>query len=160
MGAGEGEFWGPAMGHPDHRRRREGEFPTVRRLDYPDHRCGLPEPLYEFDVHKDMLLAAGKVHALHEQRQAHKTCGNHMAASCEACPFDDAGNHHFAAWCNGECVWKVNQCMDKAEASQCPKYKDVSCGGHRAENCAACPQGHGRGWCNGECLWSNGQCMR
>ena len=37
----------------------------------------------------------------------------------------------------------------------------VDCGGHRAPNCASCPQGNGETWCNGECKWnfSNGQCI-
>lgn len=31
---------------------------------------------------------------------------------------------------------------------------DVTCGGHRAATCAACPQGNGTAWwCNGECTW-------
>jgi len=29
----------------------------------------------------------------------------------------------------------------------------VLCGGHRAKDCASCPNGHGKSWCNGECTW-------
>eukprot|EP00929_Paragymnodinium_shiwhaense_P053947 TRINITY_DN27046_c0_g2_i1.p1 TRINITY_DN27046_c0_g2~~TRINITY_DN27046_c0_g2_i1.p1 ORF type:complete len:1826 (-),score=454.48 TRINITY_DN27046_c0_g2_i1:2-5359(-) len=29
----------------------------------------------------------------------------------------------------------------------------VSCGGHSASECEACPQGHGKDWCNGHCEW-------
>jgi len=36
---------------------------------------------------------------------------------------------------------------------------DVSCGGHRAPNCAGCSQGHGESWCNGDCVWRDGNCL-
>jgi len=32
---------------------------------------------------------------------------------------------------------------------------DVSCGQHRAANCAQCPQGNGAPWCNGDCEWDS-----
>ena len=35
-------------------------------------------------------------------------CGNHNAASCEYCP---QGNG--ASWCNGDCKWSNNQCVEK-----------------------------------------------
>lgn len=35
----------------------------------------------------------------------------------------------------------------------------VSCGGHTANTCGDCPQGHGEAWCNGDCAWSGGLCM-
>ena len=35
----------------------------------------------------------------------------------------------------------------------------VSCGGHSAEFCAACPLGNGAAWCNGDCHWSYGECV-
>jgi len=35
----------------------------------------------------------------------------------------------------------------------------VSCGGHPAQSCKYCPQGHGKYWCNGECRWKGGKCM-
>ncbi|KAL7542223.1 hypothetical protein ACHAWF_007121 [Thalassiosira exigua] len=43
-----------------------------------------------------------------------------------------------------------------------PKAMSVNCGNHRADNCEACPQGHGRAWCNGECIWwgDANKCMR
>merc|ERR1712179_174541 len=37
-------------------------------------------------------------------------------------------------------------------------YGEVWCGGHAAQSCAACPQGHGAAWCNGDCAWKNDQC--
>ena len=33
------------------------------------------------------------------------------------------------------------------------KYKEVSCGNHKAKTCELCPQGNGRDWCNGDCSW-------
>ena len=36
---------------------------------------------------------------------------------------------------------------------------EVSCGGHFAPTCAACPQGHGAEWCNGQCWFTDGQCV-
>jgi len=35
----------------------------------------------------------------------------------------------------------------------------VVCGGHSADSCANCPQGHGAAWCNGDCSWQNNQCQ-
>lgn len=35
----------------------------------------------------------------------------------------------------------------------------VSCGGHRAKNCSACPQGNGQSFCHGDCLWLQDQCV-
>ena len=37
-------------------------------------------------------------------------CGGHTAVSCAACP-----EGHGAHWCNGECVWKNDQCTLKGE---------------------------------------------
>lgn len=36
----------------------------------------------------------------------------------------------------------------------------VHCGGHVADDCASCPQGHGASWCNGECAWAGDRCVR
>uniref|UniRef100_A0A6V0BX83 J domain-containing protein n=1 Tax=Zooxanthella nutricula TaxID=1333877 RepID=A0A6V0BX83_9DINO len=30
---------------------------------------------------------------------------------------------------------------------------EVSCGNHKAPNCASCPQNRGADWCNGDCMW-------
>eukprot|EP00931_Biecheleriopsis_adriatica_P087910 TRINITY_DN62310_c0_g1_i1.p1 TRINITY_DN62310_c0_g1~~TRINITY_DN62310_c0_g1_i1.p1 ORF type:complete len:552 (+),score=140.09 TRINITY_DN62310_c0_g1_i1:74-1729(+) len=38
-------------------------------------------------------------------------------------------------------------------------FGDVSCGNHRAANCAGCPQGHGAAWCNNDCEWKNEKCV-
>ena len=35
-------------------------------------------------------------------------CGNHNAASCEYCP-----QEHGKGWCNGDCKWSNNQCVEK-----------------------------------------------
>merc|ERR1712217_231934 len=37
--------------------------------------------------------------------------------------------------------------------------KEVSCGGHHAPSCHACPQGNGAGWCNADCAWVFGECL-
>ena len=55
--------------------------------------------------------------------------------------------------------WKGDGDSDKAEVEDNP---GVLCGGHRADTCADCPQGHGAGWCNGDCMWvggSDGECV-
>lgn len=40
-------------------------------------------------------------------------CGNHEAASCDACP---QGNG--ASWCNGDCQWVGGQCIRKRSGSK------------------------------------------
>ena len=35
------------------------------------------------------------------------SCGNHYEESCQDCP---QGNG--ASWCNADCVWKQNKCID------------------------------------------------
>merc|ERR1712190_342650 len=37
--------------------------------------------------------------------------------------------------------------------------KQVTCGGHKAMGCAACPQGNGASWCNADCSWLLGKCI-
>merc|ERR1711933_498366 len=37
--------------------------------------------------------------------------------------------------------------------------KEVTCGGHHAQGCSACPQGHGAGWCHADCVWVFGECV-
>mmetsp|Transcript_70646 Transcript_70646/g.178128 ORF Transcript_70646/g.178128 Transcript_70646/m.178128 type:complete len:480 (+) Transcript_70646:112-1551(+) len=41
----------------------------------------------------------------------------------------------------------------------CVEAEQVSCGGHYAPDCAACPQGNGEAWCNGDCTWHHGRCV-
>ena len=36
------------------------------------------------------------------------SCGNHKAASCEACP-----QGRGARWCKGDCYWNYNRCSPK-----------------------------------------------
>ena len=36
----------------------------------------------------------------------------------------------------------------------------VSCGRHKANTCAGCPQGKGANWCHGDCQWVNGRCQK
>lgn len=35
----------------------------------------------------------------------------------------------------------------------------VSCGGHFAETCEQCTEGHGEDWCHGQCLWMWDECI-
>ena len=37
----------------------------------------------------------------------------------------------------------------------CEPIGKVSCGGHYADSCAKCTQGHGATWCNGDCYFDN-----
>merc|ERR1712038_209653 len=46
-----------------------------------------------------------------------------------------------------------------ASDGSCIYQRSVSCGGHKADSCAACVQGHGKKWCNGDCQWCNGICQ-
>ena len=56
----------------------------------------------------------------------------------------------------------LNKADNKEEIESCLK---VSCGGHKATTCAACPYAdndvnHGKSWCNGDCTWtSNNECV-
>ena len=38
-------------------------------------------------------------------------------------------------------------------------YISVSCGGHFANTCSACPQVNGAAWCNGDCHWDFNKCV-
>jgi len=128
-------------------------------LDCPEHECGLPGPLNDFERHRPALLRLARARDPEEGASSRTTCGNHRARSCAACP-RDGDKYRGRAWCNGQCAWKDGQCMDKPSAKKCPKVAMVSCGGHSAKTCGACPGRHGRGWCNGECTWSGGRCVR
>jgi len=130
-------------------------------LQYPTHTCGLPLPLAQFDWHKHALLSAAKASDPDREATApgRVRCGSHTAVACEACPFNGK-DHHGPSWCNGDCTWHVGQCMDHKAGSKCGHTPAVSCGGHRAANCAECPQGNGRPWCNGECRWTGGRCVK
>lgn len=55
-------------------------------------------------------------------------------------------------------ISSIDSCRDtfaEGETVQC----EVSCGGHEAETCHQCPQGHGAAWCHGECSWVQGECV-
>lgn len=39
------------------------------------------------------------------------------------------------------------------------KSTKVNCGGHFADSCKECPQGHGAEWCNGVCQWRDEECL-
>jgi len=100
---------------------------------------------------------------------AELSCGGHKAKSCGGCP-----QGRGASWCSGDCYWKDNKCQfAKCNKDEAPKPRprpggtgtgtnkkeEVSCGGHKANNCGCCPQGNGAAWCGGECTWRNNQCV-
>lgn len=71
------------------------------------------------------------------RRRLNVSCGGHYASNCANCP---QGNG--AAWCNGDCTWKNNQCVKK------PKKE---CGnGKSADKCAQCPSGS---CASADCTW-------
>jgi len=78
--------------------------------------------------------------------------GGREAETCDKCISDSSGELG-KKFCGGDCEWKNNQCSDRSKS-------DVNCGGHRAADCAKCPEeGQGEGYCNGECQWKNGSCI-
>mmetsp|Transcript_19467 Transcript_19467/g.30469 ORF Transcript_19467/g.30469 Transcript_19467/m.30469 type:complete len:289 (-) Transcript_19467:132-998(-) len=75
----------------------------------------------------------------------HVSCGgSSLAASCSSCP----GNERT---CGGDCAWADGKCGPAGDSP-------VSCGGHQAPSCKACPSGHGAHWCNGDCGWLKDAC--
>ena len=66
------------------------------------------------------------------------SCGAHFASTCSECP---QGNG--AAWCNGDCVWENDECVEKP-----PK---TCADGSFADSCSECPSEQA---CNGDdCAW-------
>jgi len=45
------------------------------------------------------------------------------------------------------------------EADSSGPSKEVTCGAHKANSCAECPQGHGASWCHVDCAWHYGMCV-
>ena len=39
-------------------------------------------------------------------------CGGNFKDSCDQCPFDENGKHVGESFCNGNCMWQNNQCID------------------------------------------------
>eukprot|EP00591_Stephanopyxis_turris_P000556 CAMPEP_0195507622 /NCGR_PEP_ID=MMETSP0794_2-20130614/1032_1 /TAXON_ID=515487 /ORGANISM="Stephanopyxis turris, Strain CCMP 815" /LENGTH=446 /DNA_ID=CAMNT_0040634367 /DNA_START=117 /DNA_END=1454 /DNA_ORIENTATION=- len=77
--------------------------------------------------------------------KANVSCGGHSASACSNCP---QGNG--AAWCNGDCSWVNNQCVQTAK----------TCGGGiMASSCSQCLSGE-NGCGNVDCAWhkSTGLC--
>lgn len=77
-----------------------------------------------------------------EQQDAKVSCGGHSASSCAMCGQEPS-------FCNGDCIWSRDMCINKA--------RRVSCGGHSAATCATC--GDDPSWCNGDCEWFGDVCM-
>merc|ERR1711973_340648 len=66
-----------------------------------------------------------------------------------------------SVWCNGDCTWINNECVDAA--TTVTGSESAWCGGHAASNCANCPvngdRWMGSVWCNGDCTWINNECV-
>ncbi|KAL7527170.1 hypothetical protein ACHAWF_002064, partial [Thalassiosira exigua] len=119
---------------------------------------------------------------LRNDPSASVSCGAHLARSCDECP-----QGHGADWCNGQCEWRDDQCVQRTKAehfnnlpmeeadtnnnqlSPPRRYKSysgltneptVTCGGHKARSCEECPQGHGAAWCNDQCEWKTDRCVQ
>jgi len=87
-------------------------------------------------------------------------CGGHAASNCANCPVN--GDRWMGSvWCNGDCTWINNECVDAA--TTVTGSESAWCGGHAASNCANCPvngdRWMGSVWCNGHCTWSNNECV-
>ena len=54
------------------------------------------------------------IHELWLQYTGMISCGNHYEVSCQECP---QGNG--ASWCNHDCIWKDNQCIDGIITGDC-----------------------------------------
>ena len=48
--------------------------------------------------------------------------------------------------------------MQKIDLGNVLDRSTVLCGGHRANSCRECDQGHGASWCNGDCIWADNKC--
>jgi len=71
------------------------------------------------------------------------SCGGHSAETCAKCPYNESGNYMGKGWCNGECHWGNNECLDPV----------VSCGGDtKARSCDKCPSGES-GCGTTDCAW-------
>lgn len=86
------------------------------------------------------------------------SCGNFKAVDCASCVL---GHEHDvgSTFCIGDCSWVNNRCLLARHSSRAVDDTSVSCGNHRAVDCASCPQGHGEGWCHRDCLWLRGECV-
>ena len=74
---------------------------------------------------------------------------------------NDETNNPECGYDGGDCC---GSCIIKDYCTNCTcigsvTNAQVSCGGHFADFCADCPQGHGEIWCNGDCRWVNEQCI-
>ena len=44
------------------------------------------------------------------------SCGRHRASSCKECPSSSPSGND-ASWCNGDCIWKNNECQSNPSFS-------------------------------------------
>lgn len=93
------------------------------------------------------------------------SCGSHAADSCSECP-----QGHGETWCNGECIWFTEECVERARIRRVAQAASVdlsiarrdhvSCGEHHnATQCSDCQQGYEKGWCHGDCVWFEDECV-
>ena len=78
-------------------------------------------------------------------------CQEGLICGDNNCPRKYGDNWDF----DDDCCFKP----DLEKKATCDGIRPVSCGGHNAPNCSACPQGHGASWCNGDCGWINDECI-
>jgi len=83
-----------------------------------------------------------------------RTCGGGRRTYQRTRSCTDPRPKHNGRYCSGTAVDETTRSCNSGYNQQ-----SVNCGQHRADSCAACPQGHGKGWCNGVCVWRNGQCQ-
>ena len=57
-------------------------------------------------------------------------------------------------------AYRTLWCSGNNQRQQGTKCGTVSCGGHHATSCAACPSGNGASWCNGDCIWKDEKCEK
>jgi hypothetical protein len=103
------------------------ETHSVRRVPIPEKRIEVqPREQVESVVvpHKpekddaELLLAKKdsaevKRNSLLEENKKSVVCGGHTARSCAECPRGQDGSWNGEGWCNGECRWDKNKCIDK-----------------------------------------------
>lgn len=86
---------------------------AIAKADVAQIRFGRPESLTSWLVARLESLVSQRglsdsVHNASPLRHQNASCGGHTARTCEECP-----QGHGAAWCNGECAWRSDMCVNK-----------------------------------------------
>lgn len=75
------------------------------------------------------------------------------------------GRSQLRDWYSKQNMARTPRWQNDTHATQCrhrpPTAKPnapISCGGHHAARCSACPGRHGAAYCNGDCEWLSGTC--